>query len=335
MMQALLFCSALSLFVSSATAADNLANLSSADIEQRLPNEHPAAYYAYARQLWSTGMKDQAVFWFYAGQLRYRFHLLANPKLDKSGDPASFTALQSQMGDPINLYAGADPQKWMQQIDRVLAWDATTPNGFTSKIDHKKELEIVRAGLVAMRDYIDKHRDTLRAQRAQQGIGATGIADGVYVEERQEKMPADWPKLMQETIPEILAGSYEASTSALLGPIFFFKDQHKVLSAKSFELSAAGPGVLLVIAKKDGQELLRRTITVRQENGAVVFDENKTAEQAGLAEGGVKDTNYLRLNTAGELIIQRDSLTQGKYRNKGPVRLSYTFWNRAKRIPTK
>ena len=326
---ALLCCVAL--FSLSATALDNLANLSPAEIEQRLPNEHPGTYYLYVQQLWSAGKKDQAVFWFYAGQLRYRFHLLANPSLDKSGDPALFGALQATVGEPINLYAGADPKKWMEQIDEVLKWDADTPNGFTSKAEHKKELETVRAGLAQLRDYISKNQDKLRAQREQQGVGQIGIVNGVYVEERREKMPKDWPELVLATTLEMISGSYEASSSSLLGPILFFKDQRKVLRAKSFELSAVGPGDLLVVAKRDDQELLRRTISVRQDNGAVVFEESQTAEEAGLAEGNKKEKVYLRLNAANELVIQRDSLTEGKYKNRGPVRFSYTFWNRAKR----
>ena len=40
-----------------------------ADIE----TQHPAAYYVLARKLFDSRLQDEATFWFYAGQLRYRF----------------------------------------------------------------------------------------------------------------------------------------------------------------------------------------------------------------------------------------------------------------------
>lgn len=315
---------------------ESIGTLSPAEIERQLPGLHPANYYAYAGRLWGSGKRDEAVFWFYAGQLRYRFRLMADPGLDPSGDPALFASLQSMIGEPINLYVGSDPKNWMQQIDSVLAWDAKTTNGFTSKTEHKKAFEEARAGLVKLRDYIGGHLDDIRSTREQQGVGEVGVTNGVYVEERKEKMPKDWPALLPQSSPEKIAGVYEASFEALLGPILFFEEQSKVFGASSFELSVAKPGALLVIAKKGQQELLRRTIAIRQESGSVVFDERRTLQQTGLSEGGANTTNYLRVNAAGELVIQRDSLTEGKYPNKPtPVRLVYTFWNRAKRLTPK
>ena len=309
--------------------------LTPAEIERRLPEEHPANYYGYAARLWSEGKRDEAVFWLYAGQLRFRFHLLSNPNLPAGDDAALFGSLQSSIGEPINLYVGGDPKKWMKAIDDVLKWDAKTRNGFTSKRDHKKELEEDRAGLVKMRDYIEKNPDVLRAQREELGIGEVGVVNGVYVEERKMKMPKDWPALVPATSLEMIAGSYEASFAALLGPILFFEDQAKVLPAKLFVFSVAGSNELLVVAKRGEEELIRRTIPIRQEKGAVVFDETREAKSSGLTEGGSHQTCFLRMNAAGELVLQRDSITEGKYPDKTtPVRLSYINWNRAKRLPS-
>jgi hypothetical protein len=311
----------------------DFAKLSGEEIERRLPDEHPANYYLYAGRLWGGGERDKAVFWLYAGQLRFRFHLLANPNLEKSGDPALFGSLQATVGAPINLYVGGDPKMWMSQIDDVLIWDDKTPNGFTSKKAHAKELAEVRSGLVKLRDYVASNQEKLSAQREAEGIGEVGIVNGVYVEERKKKMPKDWPALVQSTSLEMIAGVYEASFSSLLGPILFFEDQYKVLPAKSFVLSAKGSDALLVVAKRGDEELLRRTIKIRQEKGAIVFEETKTAKQQGLAEGGSRETCILRLNADRELVIERNSITEGKYPNKTtPVRLTNINWNRAKRL---
>ena len=51
------------------------------DVEQALPASHPSNYYAYATRLFHDGSKDDAVFWFYVGQIRYRFYLSAHPNL--------------------------------------------------------------------------------------------------------------------------------------------------------------------------------------------------------------------------------------------------------------
>src|SRR5580765_4898046 len=57
----------------------SLSNLPPAKVEAALPTQHPSVYYGYALNLFDQGKKDDAVFWFYAGQLRYRFYLNANP----------------------------------------------------------------------------------------------------------------------------------------------------------------------------------------------------------------------------------------------------------------
>jgi len=81
---------------------ESMANLPPAEIERRLPNEPPFNYYGYAGQLWAAGEKDKAVFWMYAGQLRFRFLLMTEPKADPSGDPALFASLRiRRMGLPL------------------------------------------------------------------------------------------------------------------------------------------------------------------------------------------------------------------------------------------
>src|SRR5689334_9712989 len=85
---------------------DDLKKLPPPKIEAALPNHHPSAYYGYAIRLFDQGKKDDAVFWFYVGQLRWRFYLKANPNLDPSGDPAALGALNATIGPTINGYAG-------------------------------------------------------------------------------------------------------------------------------------------------------------------------------------------------------------------------------------
>jgi hypothetical protein len=149
---------------------DDLQKLPPAKIETALPNHHPSAYYGYAIRLFDQGKKDDAVFWYYVGQLRYRFHLKANPNLEPSGDPAAFSALSATIGPIINPYAGGSVREWGKAIDRALQWDAAVTNGFTSKEKFAAIYEENRAGLKKMREQLDSQANAIRAQRKKAGL---------------------------------------------------------------------------------------------------------------------------------------------------------------------
>jgi hypothetical protein len=157
-----------------ALSPDDLKKLPPAKIEAALPNEHPSAYYGYAARLFREGKKDEAVFWFYVGQLRYRFHLKTKPNVDPSGDPALFSSLSATVGKTINEYAGGDVEDWVKAIDRALKWDADTPNGFTSKKKFATIYKENRAGLTKMRDQGESQADSIRQQRKKAGLENRG-----------------------------------------------------------------------------------------------------------------------------------------------------------------
>lgn len=152
------------------TPEQAIKTLPAADVEKMLPQEHPSSYYVYASRLFSEGKKDDAVFWFYVGQLRYRFHLKANPNLPPSGDPALFASLNATVGKKLNEYAGGNLKEWVKTMDRALKWDADTENGFTSKKKFTSSYEEIRAGLKKMRDQVKGQGDLLREQREKAGL---------------------------------------------------------------------------------------------------------------------------------------------------------------------
>lgn len=115
-----------------------------------------------AADLWAAGEKDDAVFWFYAGQLRFRTYLAANPGLDPSGAPALFSAMMETLGAPINGYAFGDIPALVATMDRVLAWDAASPGAGLPEAARQK----TRDRMAAFRDSIRAEADSIRAQRA-------------------------------------------------------------------------------------------------------------------------------------------------------------------------
>jgi hypothetical protein len=160
--------------IAALTPEQVLKDMSGPDVEKALPKEHPSAYYLYAGRLFKEGNKDEAVFWFYVGQLRYRFHLKANPNLEPSGDPALFGSLSATLGEQINEYAGGSPKDWVRAIDRALKWDAEFENGFTSKTNFAEIYEQNRSGLKKLRDQVESQADFIREQRKQMGLENRG-----------------------------------------------------------------------------------------------------------------------------------------------------------------
>lgn len=149
---------------------DDFATQSPEQLTKNIENQHPAACYVLAQKLFAAGEKDEAIFWFYAGQLRFRFHLAASPDLDPSGDPALFVSLNEVIGRPINEYAFGGQKTLVATLDRVLAWDEKTENGFTSKRDHAAPWKRIRDGLDEMRRYVVENGDSIRAQRKANGL---------------------------------------------------------------------------------------------------------------------------------------------------------------------
>ena len=93
-------------------------------------NYEPPVFYALAQAMFQNGKKDEAAFWFYAGQLRGRFD--ANRCADISARQA-VTVLNQTYGTPINQYTFQDIPKLEALVLKVIAWDKSTPYNY----DHR------------------------------------------------------------------------------------------------------------------------------------------------------------------------------------------------------
>ncbi|MFT8211332.1 MAG: hypothetical protein ACMZI0_13530 [Symbiopectobacterium sp.] len=91
------------------------------DTDAGLANKHPSELHLHAKRLFETGHKDDAVTWFYIGQLRWRYHLLVHPELPPDGEPAAMDALNATLGQAINEWAGGSPEAWHAAIGKALA----------------------------------------------------------------------------------------------------------------------------------------------------------------------------------------------------------------------
>jgi hypothetical protein len=150
--------------------ADSASARSVDELLAEIEDAHPATYYVLASKLFEADRKEEAVFWFYAGQLRFRFHLLAHPDLEPSGDPALFASLSEVVGRPINEYAFGDIEALEASLRRVLAWDEKSRNGFTSKSENAEAWKTIRSGLEKLIGYLGEHAAEIRAQRTANGL---------------------------------------------------------------------------------------------------------------------------------------------------------------------
>lgn len=128
---------------------------------------HPAAMFILAKRLLDAGRKDDAVFWFYEGQLRWRALMLtSNPDVEPivNGEQDHFKVLFADIGPDINYYAHGDIPGLLKTIDRVLAWDASHPDDFTPA---GKTKDAVRSELTKYETWILAHQDAIKASRAE------------------------------------------------------------------------------------------------------------------------------------------------------------------------
>jgi hypothetical protein len=132
--------------------------------------KHPTVYYFLAKKLFVSGKQDEAVKWFYIGQLRFRYHLAANPNLEPSGEPALFASLSEVIGRPLNEYAFGDIPTLAKTLDEVLSWDKSHENSFTPKTLSPEECNEVRAGLEKLKSHILTNQDDIKKQREANGL---------------------------------------------------------------------------------------------------------------------------------------------------------------------
>ncbi|HVQ08684.1 MAG TPA: hypothetical protein VMS43_09640 [Allosphingosinicella sp.] len=135
-----------------------------------IPDQHPAYYYVLATRLFEANRKDEAVFYFYAGQLRYRVRLACHPNLAPDTEPALFGSLQETVGRRINEHAGADPRAWTATMERALAWDAATHNGFEPKAPCRAAIADQRSGMGGLIAHVRQNEAQIRRDRAAAGL---------------------------------------------------------------------------------------------------------------------------------------------------------------------
>jgi hypothetical protein len=156
--------------VAAEVSAEQARLLPRAEVEEQLASSHPSAFYAYAARLFEEGDRQDAVTWFYVGQLRYKYLVATQPALPPDGEPALMASLNSLIGQFINEWAGGDPTAWAGSISSAIEWDAANGNLVTPKDVAQEEQAEVLNGLIRLRDHILANANEIRDQRKAAGL---------------------------------------------------------------------------------------------------------------------------------------------------------------------
>jgi hypothetical protein len=164
LLSAFLISAALTGAANSAVSAQSEAVASEA---AALSGKVPTEYYQRATALFQDGKKDDAVFLFYLGQMRYWTHLQAHPG---DGDAAQFASLSDSIGQPLNQYAFGDVPAFARTLDAVLAYDETHPDPLTPPSEYPEAHAKVRSSLQSLKQTILADAERIRSLRAKQGL---------------------------------------------------------------------------------------------------------------------------------------------------------------------
>ena len=117
-----------------------------ANITAHPENYAPPVFYALSHVLFQDENKDEAAFWFYAGQLRARFD--ANRCADVSARQA-VSVLNESYGLLINQYTFQNIPKLEALIPKVVEWDKRTPHNYDHRWINLHGMNAMMSGLGA------------------------------------------------------------------------------------------------------------------------------------------------------------------------------------------
>ncbi|MEO1641905.1 MAG: hypothetical protein AAFR74_01110 [Pseudomonadota bacterium] len=96
------------------------------------PQEYPPYFfYMMSDALFDQNKKDEAAFWFYAGQLRSRYD--ANRCGNQLQGRNTVDMLNQEYGTPINQYTFKDVDNLSLIVERVIAFEKQTPHDYDPK----------------------------------------------------------------------------------------------------------------------------------------------------------------------------------------------------------
>lgn len=120
---------------------------------------HPIAMWLLAKRLYDADRRDEAVFWFYLGQLRWRSCLRQTPSC---GGREQYGRLFETIGPDLNTHGFRTLPALQSTVDAVVAWDESHPDRFGVDAAIKEQQ---RQGMREMVAYAQEHSAELAARQ--------------------------------------------------------------------------------------------------------------------------------------------------------------------------
>lgn len=150
---------------------DPLGDIPTDQLMVDITRREPAMYYLLAARLLKEGRNDEAVFWYYVGQLRWRYYAMAHKdKVSGSEESALMGALGQSIGTAVNSYAFGDLPRLRQTIDEAIAWDEAQTNEHCPKDSVVEARAVVLDGLRELRQSTIDRADEIRKTRTENGL---------------------------------------------------------------------------------------------------------------------------------------------------------------------
>ena len=135
-----------------------------------VPDQHPSFYYVLASRLFRRTARTRPSSGSTPGSSATASASPATPNLAPDTEPALFGSLQETVGRQINEHAGADPRAWAATMERALAWDAATRNGFEPKAPCRAAIADQRGGMGGLIAHVRQNEAQIRRDRAAAGL---------------------------------------------------------------------------------------------------------------------------------------------------------------------
>jgi hypothetical protein len=137
------------------------------ELRDGMERAHPLSMMVYALRLSEELNRPQeALFWFYASQLRWRTRMACH-EFEPGGEGALFGSMMSVSGAIFNGWASGNIDVWLDTIDRAHAWDLATEERFEEDKKCTVEAEEQRAGMLKLKQSILDNRTELEAAAAE------------------------------------------------------------------------------------------------------------------------------------------------------------------------
>ena len=233
--------------------------------------KEPLSLFSPATVLFLNGKKDEAVFWYYAAQLRTRYQFA----FEKEDRGQLLSVIAKTEGQLISSYALLDIAKFIKTIDQVLEWDKKTANPFRDQpktADSDENIKQLYAGFSELKSNLaaDKDKYESRARKMVSGqeqkymeqssaLCGKGQIDPAYAEQETKN---EWARVIdfvkknndivreagkiKNAIPvsstrssnEIMPNRYEVSVSGENGkPVYAIIDVIRLSGKTSFFLT--------------------------------------------------------------------------------------------------